>query len=215
MPEPVQTVDNNPNTPNPAPAATPAAGDQNQAFDLSKLDNTAWEQIYTSPRFKELIDIKNEHKQLKAEKAERERKELEQKGEYEKLAKLAQEERDQAISEAQKLRVDTAIERAAIKAGAVDSEAVLKLLDRSAITLDENGQVQGIAEALQSLQTEKAYLFGKGATVTLGSPTNPNGANTGARYKLSQLQDHAFYQKNEADIRVAMKEGRIDDDLPH
>lgn len=213
MPEPINNPEQ-PTTPPTAPAATPAVGENTSTFDISKLDKTAWEQIYQSDRFKELIEVKNEYKQLKAEKAEREKKELEQKGEYEKLAQLAQKERDEARTEAQKLRLDTAIERAAIRAGAVDPDAVLALINRGTIKLDEAGNPTGIQEAIQALQTEKAYLFGKGSSVTLGSPTNPNNANSGKQFKLSQMSNAAFYRENEQEILLAHKEGRIIDDLP-
>lgn len=218
MPEIVDNQDNNnSNPPNPAPAATQAEGDNSdKRFDINTLPEEAWSEIFKHKRFSELIDAKNELKQIKSELRKKEEEDLTKKGEYEKLAKQREEERDRVIEENRKLKLNTAIEKIAGKAGAVDSEAVLALIDHNKISVDEStGEIRGVDEAVAELQSSKPYLFGKGANASVGNPTNPANPNTGKRYKLSQLQNAQFYRENEADILLASKEGRIEDDLVH
>ena len=112
--------------------------------------------------------------------------------------------------------IDQAIQLEAMKAGAVDVEAVLKLVDRSKLSIDDNGNVTGVSELVQNLLKEKTYLTGKPATTTIGDATAPGGADSQApkKFKASQLKDTKFYRENEADILKAMKLGLIEDDIP-
>lgn len=214
MPDPV-VIDNNPNNPpNPAPAATPADGESAKTFDIETLPEEAWSEIFKHKRFSELIEAKNELKALREKDNKKKEDELKKNKEYEELSKKLEDERNGAIEEVRKIKLSSAIEKAAGKVGAVDTEAVLALIDRSKISIDENsGVVSGVDEAILELQNTKEYLFGKGARANVGNPTNPVNPNTGIRYKMSQLQDAKFFRENEADIKLAQRDGRIDNDL--
>lgn len=77
-------------------------------------------------------------------------------------------------------RASTALQRSAIVAAAVrhgshDPDAVFALLDRSAVTVADDGTVTGADDAVKALLTEKLYLVGKPPTPT------PGGADSGVR----------------------------------
>lgn len=44
--------------------------------------------------------------------------------------------------------------------GLLDAETALLLLDKSHVSVSEDGKVQGVKEALEALKTDKPYLFG-------------------------------------------------------
>lgn len=217
------TVNNDPNNPTPPTGTDPKppvnADPNSNNFDPSKLTDEQLgklyedPRLYNHPRFKELAAAKKERDQLVLEKSEAEKKKLAEDGKFKELAEAAQKERDEAIQNLNNTKVESAIERTAAKLGAVDAEAVAKLLDRTNVKIDDTGTITGVEDAIKALQTSKPYLFGKGATATMGNPTNPSTSNAGIRYKKSQLQNAAFYQANEKDIMLAYKEGRIDNDL--
>lgn len=74
-------------------------------------------------------------------------------------------------------RVDSAISLALTKAGARDVELAKHLIDPAVIKLD-GGNVMGLAEQLDKIKSEKAFLFGDekpAATVSTGiDHTNPS-----------------------------------------
>lgn len=223
MPEPVANPD--PNNPQPGTDPKPpvTADPKPEDFDTSKLTDDQIAKLYEDPRlykhsrFKELADAKKERDALKADQAKAEEDKLVSQKKFEELANKYKTENETLKQSISQSGIDRAVERAAVKAGSVDSEAVLKLLDKSSLKIDEaTGQVAGIEEAITKLKEEKPYLFGQGTQVTVGNPTNP-GANTAGlkRFKLSQLQDAKFYRDNEADIQASQKAGLIEDDLGH
>ena len=73
---------------------------------------------------------------------------------------------DSKLSEAQK---DFAIKLALKDANALDEKIILGLLDRDTIKVAENG-LQGFTEQLETLKTDKSFLF---AQETAGEPANP------------------------------------------
>lgn len=84
-------------------------------------------------------------------------------------------ERDDFKAEAQTAteRAQTALIRAAViaqasKAGAVDPDAVVALLDKSSLTVGDDGQVEGVEDAVTALLEEKTYLVGTNSTPNPG-----------------------------------------------
>ena len=73
---------------------------------------------------------------------------------------------DSKLSEAQK---DFAIKLALKDANALDENIILGLLDRDTIKVAENG-LQGFTEQLETLKTDKSFLF---AQETPAEPANP------------------------------------------
>lgn len=98
-----------------------------------------------------------------------------------KFKELAEKSEARAKAAHDKLR-NKAVELVAIRAGIVDPDAV-KLADLSGVTLDDDGNVSGAAEAVEALKASKPYLFGAQAMTPQGQkPTTtpkPNGANSG------------------------------------
>jgi hypothetical protein len=156
MPEPVQD-NNNPVTP---PTGTdpkpPVNGDQNSQPD-NQIPKHRFDEV--NNKLKELQTWK-EQQEAKA-KADQEAALKEQK-KFEELANLREKELNETKAQIQQQKIESAIERAAVKAGAVDSEAVLKLIDKSSITVDATtGNITGADEAVKSLLTQRPYLTGR------------------------------------------------------
>lgn len=103
------------------------------------------------------------------EKQQRQAQEAEQKATAAEARARAAEERAAAA-----LRRSEVIS-AATRAGAVDPAAVFALIDPSAVTVGDDGQVTGAEEAVKALLDEKKYLVGQPPTPT------PGGADGGHR----------------------------------
>jgi hypothetical protein len=221
--------DNPPTTPV-DPAATPPAdpkgttppatgGEGQPPVDLTKLSESELAKVlehpgfFNIPRIKELREKAQKAKEYEAEQAKKAEDEAKKKGDYEKLlsdkdAKIADLE-----SQVSTTRLNGAIERAATKAGAVDTETILALVDKSKIKVEDNGTLTGVDEAIKELLEAKPFLKGDGTPPTLGAPSNPgNGATTAKRFTMSQIQDTEFYRANKADIQAAQRAGTIVDD---
>lgn len=190
--------------------------DDNQTVDLSKLSDDQFsklfddERVWKHPRFKQLSDEAKTGRQLKKQQEQAEAKKLEEQGEFKKLLEQEREKTKEATLALQ-------IQAAAQKAGAVDLEAVTKLLNRNAIIYNEDGTINGVDEAVTALLESKPYLKAGEANVTpsVGSGTNPGSGTTPGKYKFthSQITDPKFYQEHEAEISEAMKNNQIENDL--
>lgn len=210
---------NNIVTPPTGTVPTPPESGNQQDFDSSKIPDEQFNNIFkdsriwTHPRFKELIDSKNELKTLKDEQKKADDDRLKQQGEFEKLAKQKEEEASQLREQLNNTKLDSDIREFARQLGAVDTSAVLKLIDRSGLSIDSNGQVVGAKEAVEKLLEASPFLKGNN-TPSVGSPSNPagEGAAPARRFTGSQLQDTTFYQKNRDAILHSMKLGLIDMD---
>lgn len=190
-------------------AVTPTGGEK--AFDESVFEDP---RLWTHPRFKNLNDRAKKADALEKAQAEAEETRLSEAKKFEELATKRAQERDDIKTKYTSQLQDNRIITEASKVGVVDIETVLKLVDRSSITIDENGNVLGAVEALQALLTAKPFLKGKAGATTIGSPTNP-GADANAdlkKFKLSQLKDPVFYREHEEDITKAFNAGLIEDD---
>ena len=192
-----------------------------KAEDKSKAGESAFDEkvfedprLWTHPRFKSLSERAKKAELLEKEKADAEEKALEGAKEFKQLAEKAKKERDDIQQKFAQSLQDNRIISEASKIGVVDIDTVLKLIDRSAISTDANGNVVGAVQAVQELLAAKPFLKGK-QTVTIGSPTNPNPeAEAGAkRFKLSQISNPVFYRENEKDIQKAYALGLIEDDV--
>ncbi len=203
-------------------ASTTDNSGQDKTFDPSKLADDAFEKVFDDPRlfkhsrFQQLNQRAKRAEELEKSIAKADEDKLKEQQKWQELA----EKREQEVKDLQAKytgrTIDNAIQLEAIKAGAVDVEAVLKLIDRTKLTVGDDGTVTGVAEVVANLLKEKTYLTGKPATTKIGDATAPGGADSQApkKFKASQLTDVAFYRKNEADILKAMKLGLIEDDIP-
>lgn len=111
--------------------------------------------------------------------------------EYQKKLDEAEKASKAALADRDK---DFAIKLALQEAKALDESIVLTLLDRDTIKVTETG-VQGLNEQLESLKTEKAFLFqaaepdpepGTPRIVAEGNPITPNGEVDPFRAKVEK-----------------------------
>lgn len=201
---------------NGTPPDNKGAGDG--TVDISKLSDEQLakvfddERVWKHPRFKQLSDEAKEGRKLKIAQEEADKKRLEEQGEFKQLL-------EQERAKNKELALNAQIQAAAIKAGAVDIEAVTKLIDHGSIKVNEDGTVEGVDEAVNALLESKTYLKGDGSnsTPSVGSGGNPpTDANNQGKYKFkhSQIIDPKFYSEHEAEILEAMKSNQIENDLP-
>ena len=67
--------------------------------------------------------------------------------------------------------------------GLVDAEAALALIDRSGVSVDDNGDVSGVREALDALIAAKPYLVGRNVRLGTGKIGNfPRNDSEGGDY---------------------------------
>lgn len=101
-----------------------------------------------------------------------------------------------------KVLTRAAVETAAAKAGAIDTEAVFALLPSDAITIDGD-QVSGVDAALAALQKSKPYLFGKAKP----APGSADGGHQGG--KAAQWTKADLKGKSPEEINAARKAGLL------
>ena len=219
MPDPIDNPSNDPAGDGNDPKKTkPGEG---QAFDTTKIGDDDFEKVFDDPRvwkhprFASLKEKASKAGEYEAEKQKAEEKRLAEQKKFEELATLREKERDEWKGKHSQSQIDNRITLEASKTGVKSLEAVLKLIDRSKITVAEDGTVTGVEDAVKALLDKESYLKGTPGQVTIGSPTNPGADNPNApkKFKLSQLQNSKFWQENEKEIQEALKNGLVEDDM--
>ena len=193
----------------------------NKPFDLKTISDEDLakvfedERIWKHPRFKELNDKAKKGEQLSKLQEEADEKKLMEANKFQEVIDSQKKRIEELETSVNQVKIDSVIRSEAQKAGIVDPDIIVKLLDRTAVKLNVDGTVTGVTEAVKSLAVEKPYLVGKPATPNLGEGTNPaGGGNASPKFKLSQLQDAEFYQKNEKEITEALKTNQVENDMP-
>jgi beta-glucosidase-like glycosyl hydrolase len=191
--------------------------------DLSKLEGDQLAKVlenpnlWKQPRIAELLQASKDLKTIKEQQTADEEKRLTESKKFEDLFNKEKEKTANLESQLQTATINQALSQALIKESVVDLDGALKLVDRSKVTVDENGQVKGVEEAMQALKTDKSYLFTAGGTkpTTVGAPSNQPNGQPGApmKFKRSQLKDNKFYQEHRTEILEAQRLGLIEDDL--
>lgn len=210
----------------PAPAATPPAPSAGEV-DLSKLpaDQLAKAlenpELWKLPRIQELVSGNQQLKKLQEDQQKAREEQLAKEKKFEELATEKSTQVETLTKQLQNERVNNALVIALSQESAVDVDAAVKLIDRSKVTVDDNGQVQGVSEAVAALKTDKSYLFTPGQAPKVGAPSNPGAGQQPpapgvAKFKRSQLQGpegQQFYKDNKAAIDAAYMAGEIEDDV--
>lgn len=207
------------------PPATPPAGNE-PAFDPAKLSQDQLNQIleknpeiWKTGRLAELRDKAKKFDSAETARQKAEQDALTEQGKFKELS----EQQTKTIEELQgKIKdgsISSALVNKLVPLGVVDLDAAIKLIDRSNITIGDDGTIAGVDEAVETLKTEKAYLFsGKPGTPSVGNPTNPSnggGNNEPPKFKASQFrgpEGAKFYQEHRDEILKAQAEGRIERD---
>lgn len=220
---PTPTGDPAPNTPEASKTGTDPAKTEastQQGFDPSTVSDEDFAKVFsdprtfTHPRFKALNEQAKEAERLKSEAEKAENAQLEKDKKFEELSQKKSAEADDWKSKFQTSQIDNKIAAEANKLGITDLEAATKLIDRTGISVDDNGAVSGVEEAVKALAESKAYLVDKSKGVpTIGSnngnPADGNQPGTGStrQFKASEIADPKFYQEHSKEIDASMKAG--------
>lgn len=171
--------------------------------------------IWKTSRLQKLRERAKLADELEAKQKQVEEKQLKDQGKWKEVAEKLEKERDEARATAQTTGVNMKIQQVANKLGAVDSEDILKLIDRGNISINDDGEITGVDEAVKALAENKPHLFGEKQTMRIGSGTNPPSDATAnvRRFKHSQIRQPEFFKENEQEILQAIKLGLVEDDL--
>jgi Skp family chaperone for outer membrane proteins len=123
---------------------------------------------------RQLAEAQNKLTEIQAEAAERERKELEAKGEYQKLYEQEKQERQTELKAARIALIETTIEKAAIEQGI--HPKLIKLITKHGTHVTEAGEVQGVDRAIERFREEHADLI----EMTAPAKATNNGGASGA-----------------------------------
>lgn len=76
------------------------------------------------------------------------------------LPEAAQKQIREATEKAHGMMIAAEVRAMGAQMGLVDAETALLLLDKSKVSVSEDGKVEGVKDALEALKTAKPYLFG-------------------------------------------------------
>ena len=198
--------------PSETPAADPKAptGTDPQKPDKGADDKApgSWDEVYKSERFKKLAADAKEGREAR----EALKKRADEDAAAEEQRKIAAGEHQKVIDE---------LKPKAEKAAKYE-ETVTKIVEKRMEALPDEVKSlvpNGLSplEKLDYIDTNFDMLMTLGKPRTVGKSTIPGrteratAGNSIVRYTTQQLLDTKFYTDNEADIKLAMKEGRIDE----
>jgi hypothetical protein len=183
---------------------------QQRTFTQSELNAILADRLARDrAKFADYDDLKTKAQQFEELQAK-------QMSDLERAQQAAQQAADRAARAEDTLRGErlrSAVISEAVKAGAVDPDAVFALVDRTSL-LTEQGEPTGVQDAITALLETKPYLKAQ--------PTKPGGdIGAGRRgtqqtgegtFTRSQLRDTKFFAANRAAIEKAMAEGKIVED---
>lgn len=138
----------------------------------------------TIPKYR-FDEVSTRLQTLEKEKADRENQEkaaadkkLADEKKFEELSTKRQSELESANTTIRELKIERAVERVAGKLGAIDTEAVIKLIDKGALKIDKDGNVENAEEVVKALLEAKPFLKGSnGSPANIGGGANPDQAN--------------------------------------
>ncbi len=186
-------------------------------FDAKVLENEA---LWKHPRMQELLAAKKERDDLKTKQEEAENERLKSEKKFEELATKNGDKVKDLQEKLKQTRIDQALTEKLSESGVLKVSSALKLVDRTKLDVDENGNVQGVDGAVESLQKEESYLFNKdGSTSRVGTATNPGNNSdksktTTKKFTESQIaaMSEKEYAENREDILAAHKDGNVEPD---
>ena len=167
-------------------------------FDPSKLSDENLtkvledQRLWNTPRLKELREQAKKAKEYDAAQAKLADEQAIKKGEFDKVLS----ERDAQIKaltdQINNGQLDNALRDALTKAGVTNANAGLKLIDRSKLTMGENGQLEGLEDAMKSFESQYPELLTTNTT-SISSPTNPTNTPTGQPVKMSDMRNATWF----------------------
>jgi len=186
------------------------------------LTDEQWEQVFKHPRFSKLNERAKEAEQalskLEKEKEKELQEKLKEEGKYKELLEEKEKELDKLSSNLSEYKLNLEVVSIANKLNVVDTDAVVKLLDRNSLDIDKDGNYTNLEEAIKQLISEKPYLAKAGSDVrsNIGSNANATTESQSGDFIITKselrakLQDHNWYVENKDNIAQWEKEGRID-----
>lgn len=118
-------------------------------------------------------------------------------------AQELEEKATKAEQRAMQMAIRSAVINEASKQKALSPEAAYKLLDTSTLTVEDDGTVKGVSEAVTALLEENTFLVGNGFTGSSDGGQRGNGARI---HKRSDIADPKYFQEHKADILAANSE---------
>lgn len=198
---PIDNTNQDPNPEKTQPEGKPPVEQKTEGFDPSKLSDEDLNKVLEDQRLwktDRLAKLREAEKKLKAKEAEdtkRVEEDMVKNKQFEDLANKHKSEAEQWQTKYKKSVIDNAILTEASKHTPQDIDAVLKLIDRDGITLDDDGKPNGITEAIDSLKNSKSYLFeSNNNPATVGRPSNPKDPAV-LELSLEQLSNPEIYNK--------------------
>lgn len=193
----------------------------NKGEELTLTDEQ-WEKVYQSPRFKQLNETAKKAKEkleaIEVEKEKEAQKKLKEEGKYQELLEAKDKENEQLKSNLAGLMLNNQVLTIASKLKVLDTEAVVKLLDKNKLVTGEDGTYLNVEEVVKELLTEKPYLAGDSANTSsnIGSKANATTDSQNGNFVMTKtelqnkLKDHSWYLEHKDEITQWQKEGRID-----
>lgn len=195
-----------------------------QAVDLTKLEGEQLQKVlenpnlFKLPRIAEALDAQKQLKKVQEDQQKAKEQSLTEQKKFEELAENRAKEIESLNKRIQDNEVNSVLTTKLYEQKVVDLDGALKLVDKSQINIDENGNIIGVEQALESLKTGKPYLFNNSGTAQVGSANNPasdTSTQSTGRYKFKESQiTPEFYQEHKKELDEAGRLGLIEQDGP-
>ncbi len=177
-------------------------------------------ELFKMPRIAEAIEAQKQLKKLQAQQDQQTNESLAEQKKWQELAQKHETENASLKQTIQDNAVNQALTTKLYGVNVVDLDGALKLIDKSKVSVDDNGQIVGVDEAIESLKTDKAYLFnntnqsgGSNAGSPAGGTQQAPTSSGQFKFKESQLTPE-FYNKHKEEIHEAQRNGQIEADGP-
>lgn len=216
MAEPTQTS-------TPDAGGSPAPTKTAPEVDLTKLEGDQLNKVlenpnlFKLPRIAQALEAEKQLKKVEADQQKAKEQSLAEQKKWEELANEREQKNATLQKQIQDNQINSALSTKLYGEKVVDLDGALKLVDKSKISVDENGSITGVDEAISSLKTDRAYLFTTSGSPRVGNPSNPNQppASGDGRYLFKESQiTPQFYNENKDKLMEAAKNGQIEPDGP-
>lgn len=191
----------------PASGATDQSATAERTFTQSELEAILGDRLARErSKFADYDSLKD--KASKLDQLEQERL-----SDIEKATRAAQDAAERARVAEESLRSErlrNAVYSEAVKAGAVDPDAVFALLDKGTL-LNEQGEPTNVGDAITALIDAKPYLKAQAPKPKGDIGAGARGTPTAGTFTRAQLRDHDFFEANREAIFAALRDGRVTD----
>jgi len=190
-----------------------------EGFNLSEEQ---WSEVFKHPRFTELNEkakkAESELARIEKDKDQELQKKLKEEGKLEELLEEKEKEIERLTSNLQEKQLNNEVMSVASKLKVVDTDAVVKLLDKSKLETGKDGNYLNVESVVQDLISDKPYLANAQSNVRsdIGGSANASTDSQSGDIIMTKselrakLQDHKWYTEHKDEIETWRKEGRID-----